>query len=74
MTRIEFYLELERNPREYDLNKFCINKVYQHLATCLWERYIKDIGSTYFFGRVIYVGTKHAKQKVYITFYPIELH
>ena len=73
MTRIECHPELAQNPRKYDSDNFNIDRVYQYLATCLWQRTIKGNGSTHFFGKAIYIGTRYADQKVYITFDPIEL-
>ncbi len=73
MTRIECHSELIENSRVYATDNFCMKKVYQYLANQVWQRYIKDNGSTHFFGKAIYIGTKHSKQNIFISFDPIEI-
>lgn len=69
-TRIQIFPELEQNNRTYNPDTFDIERVYQFLATQIWERRIKDKGSTHFFGQEIYLSVRFKNQDVYITFDP----
>jgi len=67
-TRIQLYPELEQKERPYDPDLFDIDLVYLFLATQVWERRVKQKGSTHFFGHEIYLSRKFKNQIVYITF------
>jgi hypothetical protein len=67
-TRIDLHPELELNPRKYNPALFDIELVYQYLATQVWERRIKEIGTVHFFGQEIRVSRKVGGQDTFITF------
>jgi len=69
-TRIQMYPELEQKARPYHPDLFDIDRVYQFLATQIWERRVKQKGSTHFFGQEIYLSVRFKNQDVYITFDP----
>ena len=70
MTRIECYPELEMNPRKYEPNHFNMALVDQYLANQIWQRRIKQKGSTHFFGLEIQIGKQFGNTDTFITFDP----
>lgn len=71
-TRMELYPELETNGRTYDSEQFDIKRVYKYLSRQVWKRTVKRGGEVKFFGHLIYIGNKYAKDSVFVTFDPIE--
>jgi len=73
-TRRELYPELWQNSRRYDPRSFNIQRVYDNLATRIWERKVNKGGNFQFWATVIYIGPKFENQTVTITFDPLEKH
>jgi hypothetical protein len=67
-TRKQVYAALWANPRKYGALSFDIQKVYQYLSKVLFKRKTNANGSLYFYGQNVYVGTRHKRKIVDITF------
>lgn len=71
-TRMELYPELETNKRAYDPQQFDMKRVDDFLSKQVWQRTIKKNGELKLFGHLIYIGSRYAKESVFVTFDPIE--
>lgn len=67
-TRIQLYPEIEQIERPYHPNCFNMQRVDEFLASQIWQRRVKEKGSTHFFGKEIYLSARFGRQDVYITF------
>jgi len=71
-TRIQLHPDLNTNPRKYDTSKFKMNLVDEFLAQQVWQRSSNQNGQVSFYDHKISIGRAFKKQKIYITFDPIE--
>lgn len=71
-SRIELYPELNNNSRKYSPKLFKMERVYDYVSSKVWERTVKTSGQVSVFGKPIYIGTKYAKDRITLTFDPID--
>lgn len=71
-TRMELYPSLKENPRTFNPDNFCIQKVYAWMSEQVWDRRINANGEIKMYDTGIYIGKKYKHQQITITFDPIE--
>lgn len=71
-TRLDLHPDLEKNKRKYDPEKFNMKLVDQFLAQQVWQRSTNQNGVLSFFDHRISIGRPFKRQKIFITFDPIE--
>jgi hypothetical protein len=71
LTRKTLYPGLEQNPRKFDPSGFSWEKTKAFLAKQVWKRAVSSAAVSVF-DTQIYVGKQFAKQKLFLTYDPIE--
>lgn len=71
-TRKQLYPELWKNPRKFNPTNFKMKRIYENLATRVWQRQVNSGGSARFWKAFFYVGKQFRYQTVTITFDPLE--
>ncbi len=71
-TRRQLYPELWKNPRQYNPADFRMDRIYENLATRVWERKVNSAGAARFWKAFFYVGTQFIRHTVTITYDPLE--
>ena len=67
-TRMEVFPQINRNPRVYKADSFCLQKAYKQLEKWSFQRRVSKNGQFSLYSQVYYLSVDYARQYVSIQF------